>query len=234
MNAESWRRYEPEPREVTALAALLFAEAAVLLAYFETASVSVTAPRYFLYPFVWINAGVLAIWVVRRRRLARPDGTPGGVSGGWPRRRIAGAAVAIGYFLALAWIGGAIAFGDASGIDVHWSLPPGWGPVVVAGIGPFRVAPMPYRIIGYAVLSYLVYAAAIDAEATPLSALVGVFSCVSCTLPVLAVVLSSALGGAAGIASTTAYSYDLATLVYLSALGLLTWRPDVTVLRWLR
>lgn len=244
MNAETWRRYEPEPREVTALAALLFAEAALLVAYLQTTEAAVTAPRYLLYPFAWINAGVLAIWIVRKRSgyrapaSSRPADTAQSAvrSGraGWSRRRIAGLAVAVGYFLTLAWIGGAIAVGDVNGVDVHWDLPPGWGPMVVAGVGPIRIAPIPYRITGYAVLAYLVYVAALDAEATPLSAVVGLFSCVSCTLPVLALILSSTVGGAAGAAASTAYSYDLAMLVYLAALGLLTWRPDVTLLRWLR
>ncbi|AGN00674.1 hypothetical protein L593_03615 [Salinarchaeum sp. Harcht-Bsk1] len=232
MNVERLRRYEPEPREVTALAALLFAEAALLVGYLQTTQATVTAPRYLVYPFAWINAGVLAIWIVRRRRVSRPsnDAQPPGAS----RRRIAGVGVAVGYFLALTWIGGAIAFGDVSGVTVHWDLPPGWGPMVIAGLGPIRIAPIPYRIFGYGVLAYLIYVAALDAEATPLSAIVGVFSCVSCTLPVLALILSSTVGGAAGAAASTAYSYDLAVLVYLAALGLLTWRPDVTLLRWLR
>jgi len=222
VNTSLARWPKPEPRIVAGLAAILTIEALLLLAYLATASVTVTAPRYLLYPFVWINAGLLAIW------MARPELAE------WSRRRWVGVGIGLAYFLALAWIGGAIALGHAHGVRIHWELPPGWGPLVITGIGPFRIAPTPYRIFGYATLAYLVYVAAADADATPVSALVGAFSCVSCTLPVLAVVLSSAVGTAAGLGSVATISYDLSTLVYLSALGLLVWRPDAALLRRLR
>jgi hypothetical protein len=226
VSATVWRRFQPGPRLVLGMAAVLLLETAALGAYLATTNDAVTAPRYLLYPVVWINAGLLAVWWVRR------DGMPS--TGGWSRRRTAAAALGAGYFLVLAWIAGAIARAHVTGVDVHWGLPPGWGPIVVAGLGPVRIAPIPYRIAGYAALAYLVYRTVLDAEASPVSALVGAFSCVSCTLPLLALVLSTALGGAAGVATTTAYSYDLATLVYLAALGLLAWRPDVAVLRRVR
>lgn len=222
MSATALQRFRLPPKLLVGVTALLALEAVALVTYVAATGATFTAPRYVLYPVAWVNAGLLAIWYV------------GPTSGGWTRRRVAGVLVGVAYFLALAWIGGAVAFGDAAGIEVHWSLPPGWGPLVIAGVGPLRIAPTPYRLFGYAALAYLVYAAAADAEATPVNAVLGLFSCVSCTLPVLGIVLSSALGSAAGVGAVSAYSYDLSTLVYLAAIALLAFRPDVALVRRLR
>lgn len=219
--AATWRRLHPVTRGATLLAAALGVETLALLAYLASAPVAVTAPRYLAYPFVWLNAGLLAVWWVR------PN------PGASRRRRGAAAVLAVGYFVALCAIAGSVALAPASGVAVYWLLPPGWGPLVVADVGPLRIAPIPFRVGGYAALAYLAYAALTDTRLTPAGALVGAFSCVSCTLPLAAAVVSGVAGGAAGASTALAYSYDLATGVYLAALALLAWRPTVgLVARW--
>lgn len=218
-------RLRPRRETVGALAALTLAEVAALAVYLAAMPVAVTELRYFLYPFAWLNASALAVWRVSPRVPA----------GEWRRRRLAAAGVGAAYFLVLAAVGGVLAAsGPGTGVTVHWALPPGWGPMVLADAGPVRVAAAPYRVAGYLALAYLVYATLADAEASLAGGVVGLFSCVSCTLPLLAAVVSSLAGGAVAFGSASALSYDLSTAVFLLAVALLAWRPDAALLGRLR
>lgn len=214
-------RLRPRRETVGVLGALTLAELAVLAVYLATMPVAVTEVRYFLYPFVWLNASALALWRV----------TPRPATG---RRRWLAAGVGVAYFLGLATVGGVLAASTASGVTVHWALPPGWGPMVLANVGPVRVAATPYRVAGYLTLAYLVYATLADAETSLAGGFVGLFACVSCTLPLLAAVVSSLAGGAVAFGSAAALSYDLSTAVFLLAVALLAWRPDAALLARLR
>jgi hypothetical protein len=213
----------PVRREtVGVLGALTLTELAVLAAYLATMPVAVTDLRYFLYPFVWLNASALAVWRV----------TPRPANG---RRRRLAVSVGVAYFLALAAVGGVLAAsGPGTGLTVHWALPPGWGPMVLADVGPVRVAASPYRVAGYLALAYLVYATLADAETALAGGVLGLFACVSCALPLAAAVASSLAGGAVAFGSASALSYDLSTAVFLLAVALLAWRPDAALFRRLR
>lgn len=210
------RRVRPRPETAAVFVALCVAEAAALAAYLTATPNSVTAPRYVLYPFVWVNAAVLAVWRT----------TP--AAGVGRRRRVLAAGVGGAYFLVLAWTSGLLgAAGADAGLTVYWGLPPGWGPLVVWTAGPLRVAPTPYVTAGYLALAYLAYAAVLDADASLTGLAAGALSCVSCTLPVLAALASAVTGGVAAVgAAAAAASYDLSTAVYLVAVALLVWRPD--------
>jgi len=220
--AGAWRRVRPRPETAAVFVGLCVLEGAALAAYLATTPADVTAPRYLLYPFAWVNVAVLAVW--------RTEVTPGG-----RRRRLLAAAAGVAYFLVLAWVGGVVAPShSAGGVTVYWQLPPGWGPLVVADLGPLRVAPTPYLVGGYVALAYLVAATVVDAAASPAGALAGAFSCVSCALPVVAAVASSVTGGAVAVGAASAWSYDLSTAAFLLAVGLLVWRPDAAALARLR
>ncbi len=87
---------------------------------------------------------------------------------------------------------------------------------------------MPARVVGYLALGYLVYATVIDAAGAAVSGIVGLFSCVSCSWPILASLLSGvAGGGSALVAATFDFSYDISTVVFLVTVALLYWRPLV-------
>ncbi|MDH5018980.1 DUF7546 family protein [Halobacterium rubrum] len=214
-------RVRPRRETVGVLATLALAEIAALAAYLAAMPVAVDELRYFLYPFVWLNASVLAVWRV----------TPRPANG---RRRRLAAGVAAAYFLVLAAVGGILAASNGSGVTVYWALPPGWGPMMLAHVGPVRVAAAPYRVAGYLALAYLVYATLADAETSLAGGFVGLFSCVSCTLPLLAAVVSSLAGGAVAFGTASALSYDLSTAVFVLAVALLAWRPDAALLGRLR
>lgn len=192
---------------------LLAVELALLGAYLLRTDWAVLAPRYLLYPLVWVTVGVLA--AVRT-----------GPVGGPRRSRLLAAGLAAGYLLVLLWVDGSVSLhGTGTGFRVAW-LPPGWGPAVLYGGDRLSLALFPYRVIGYAALAYLLYATVATASRAALGGLVGLVSCVSCTLPVVAALLSGLVGGsAAATAAANAWSYDLSTVVFLLAVALLYWRP---------
>jgi hypothetical protein len=200
--------------------ALVACELLLLGVYFALSSRTVLAPRYVLYPFVWLNAAVLAALVVD------PPRARGG-------RRLLALGVAVAYFVVVAWLDGTVGPGTGSGTLRVLSLPPGWGPGLLYD-GPLRVVLLPFKAVGYAVLAYLVYGLVVDAAGSGLlGGAVGLFSCVSCTLPLAAALVSGLVGGTVGLTATTtavgAWSYDLSTLAYVLAVGLLAWRPTVDV-----
>jgi len=211
-------RVRPRGETLRYGAAVVAAEALLVAGYFAISPSTLVGPgavRFLIYPFVWINVG---IWAILRT-------TPAPTT--LRRRRLAGA-LAAGYFLVLAYAGGLVAFGHGpvGGIDVSvFSVPPGWGPVL-AYSGPFiQLSILPFKLVGYVALAYLVYATTIDAAGTAVGGVLGVLSCVSCTWPVLAS-LATGLGGANGPAAAVyARSYGLSTVVFVVTVALLYWRP---------
>jgi len=197
-------------------------------AYLLATDVTVTEWRYFLYPFVWINLSAWAL--VRTNPVA-----------GSARARYVGGAVAVGYLLVLAYVGGllsqgvgfhhppgaAVADHHALGWRLAW-LPPGWGPALIYSGMTVQLTLMPYKVVGYLTLAYLVYATVIDAAGSAVSGLVGLVSCVSCTWPVLASVAGAVAGsGTAVAAAASEWSYMLGTVAFAVTVGLLLWRPTI-------
>jgi hypothetical protein len=207
----------PDLRRVTRLGVgVVAAELLLLVAYALGTPGRITSLRYALYPFVWVNVGLLGVWWV-----APPAHTP--------RRGAVAAAVAALYVGVLALLTGLVAVypPDAgplvSGLQVTLS-PPGWGPRVAYVAETFHVYFVPYRVVGYLSLGYLVYVAVLDAMRAALPAAVGVGSCVGCTLPLAAPGL---VGVPAGVgAAVTGLTVDVSTALFCVAVGVLVWRPD--------
>jgi hypothetical protein len=202
---------------VLVLAGLFVAEVLVLVGYLGLTSTQLTAVRYALYPFVWINAGVVAVWRTRPAPASE-------------RRRSIAVVIGVAYLGILAVAGGLVGFGAGApvGVSVLTNGSPGYAPTLVLGTDVLTLRLVPYRVIGYLALAYLVYATVLDAAGSAISGVVGLFSCVSCTWPVAASVASSlvgALGGSAAAAAVSAYSLDISLVVFLSAVALLYWRP---------
>ncbi|PSQ42011.1 hypothetical protein BRD17_09855, partial [Halobacteriales archaeon SW_7_68_16] len=104
-------------------------------------------------------------------------------------------------------------------------LPPGIGPAPIYEGLYVQFAFLPYRVVGYLALARLVYATLVDTATSALGGVVGLFSCVSCTWPIVA----SLIGGAAGASTLTAAvstgSYVLSTVVFVATVVVLRWRP---------
>lgn len=197
------------PKARAALGLLVTIEALTCAWYVVTAGSSILEPRYLIYPYVWISVGALAI--------ARAWPVTGSL-----RRRVTAGGVAVGYLGVLLVADGVVATSTTPlSITVSW-LPPGWGPAVLATGAGIRIAILPFKLVGIVTLTYLVYARLVDAAAAATSAIVGVFSCVSCTYPILAALFAGGFGG--GLVATIAqsrFAYDASTLVFLVTVVLL-------------
>ncbi|MFC7172442.1 hypothetical protein ACFQL0_01735 [Haloplanus litoreus] len=153
------------------------AELALVTAYLAVTDVVVTEPRYVVYPFVWINVGV---WAMLRMETPSVD----------RRQRAVALGMAGGYLLLLFWAGGVLLFGLSGPLpggavaSVHWNIP-GWGPAVVYGTPRLRLSVVPFKVVGYVAMTYLVYARLLDATRAVLSGALGLLSCVGCTFSIL-------------------------------------------------
>jgi hypothetical protein len=201
---------------------LIHTELLLTLAYLARPDVTPTAIRYYVYPFVWINVG---IWAVVRTY--RAVGTGGSASASSRHRRTVAGALAAGYFLVLAYAGGLVGPGlgeFATGFRIA-TLSPGFGPALIYGGETVRLTLLPFKLIGYLALAYLVYATVLDAARSAVGGALGLLSCVSCTWPVLASLVGGTLGGGAAAGAVMSQSYGLSTAVFVLTVGLLYWRP---------
>ncbi|MEF8791285.1 MAG: hypothetical protein V5A61_14265 [Haloarculaceae archaeon] len=206
-------------------AALLNAELLLVLGYLAVVGPEVTRPLFYLYPFVWINAAAYALW-----RTELPSAPV--------RRKLAAGAVALLYLGVLSYVGGLFGFGSGGapvGLRLELTaLPPGWSPALIYAGTSLQFALLPFKILGYIALAYLLYATLLDAAAGLVGGALGLFSCVSCTLPVIAGVLSGFVGGAGAVAAAAyGQSYALSTVVFVLTVALLLWRPTAADLRGL-
>jgi hypothetical protein len=183
-----------------------------------TSATSWQGVAQYVYPLVWINVGLLAIVATD------PPPVP-------TKQRRRALAVGAAYFLVLAAIGGLIRPGTPSApayfqLNVL-QLPPGWNPMVAYFGDWISITLIPYKLVGYGALAYLVYVMVLDASGLALGSLTGLFSCVSCVLGILVPTVSSLLGGtAAVVGQLVPESYGAATVVYRVSIGLLYWRPS--------
>jgi hypothetical protein len=217
----------PTPVQILLVAVAL--EAVLVVGYFLATPARVNTPRYVIYPFVWINA---VVWAAAKTEIPRASRRAHLVAGG----------VAVAYFLLLAnWAGlfGLTGGGHHGVLDGILGLSigsgsPGWARVrfitrVVA------ISFIPYRVIGYLGLAYLVYVAVLDVTGAALSGAVGLLSCLSCSFPILASFATGLFGGSVTLMSTVyAYSVDLSTLAFLLSVALLYYRPGFGAVRRLR
>lgn len=206
-------------RDVRILAVVVAVELLLLALYVAATPAELTSVRYALYPFVWINVGV---WVALR---TDPPPATG-------RRRLAAGAIAGLYLLVLCWLAGLVGFASAPeglvGISVGYGSP-GWERIRLVTAGAY-VTFIPYRVVGYLALSYLVYVTVLDAAGAAVSGAVGFVSCLSCSFPILGSLSAGLFGGSAAVTGALyAYSVDISTGVFLLAVALLYYRPGFRV-----
>lgn len=191
-------------------AGIVITEVFLVTAYLGLTSTGVTQPRYVIYPFIWINVGLLAIYM-------------GAPRAGNRRHQLVGIGIAGGYYILLLAVAGNIIFGTwvEPSASIIWATP-GWGPVLNGSIPGFEVHLIPYEVIGYAGLAYLLYANVLDVSRGLLSGVLGVVTCVSCSMPLWGPILGFIGGGAVGLSTfATTYAYDLGTGIFLVTMGLL-------------
>ncbi|XGI83955.1 hypothetical protein ACEU6E_01530 [Halorutilales archaeon Cl-col2-1] len=194
-------------------ALIVAVEILLLVAYYSLPGNRLTTVRHSLYPFIWINVGA---WAVIRTQPRATDS----------RLRYFSAGVSVVYFVLLIYFGGLMGFNAVDdGFSIKW-LSPGWGPALYYSGETFWINLIPFKTFGYAALSYLVYSTVLDASKSVFSGVVGLFSCVSCTWPIFTAAVTSALGSGSALTTTIySWSYGLSTLVFLTAVALLYWKP---------
>ncbi|WP_255149867.1 DUF7546 family protein [Halorarius halobius] len=204
------------PVAVLAVVAVVAVELFALWLYLRAGDVAVTEPRYLLYPLVWVNAGVAAV------ALTRPSSRS-------PRVRLLAASVAGLYLVGLLVLDGSVGLAGGEGGPLRVvPLPPGWGPALVGSTAGVTVTLFPFKLVGYAALSYLLYGLVLDAARAALGGALGVVSCVGCAAPGIGGVVAAVAGGSAGAGVArvaTSLAYDLSTVVFLVTLLVLYVRP---------
>lgn len=221
MNAiESATRRIFDNRTLAVLVAIFWFEMVLLVGYVLYAPVRITDPQILVYPLVWINVSLFALW-----QTDSPTSST--------RIRYFAGLLGLGYFILLVYLGGLISPGSVFGGHAHtrglriaWPLPPGWGPAIRFSGSLVGLSIIPYKVLGYATLAYLVFVTILDTARGAWAGVLGVFSCVSCTWPLLGTILAGTLGSSsAAVVFATEQPFWASTLVFISAIGLLLWRP---------
>jgi len=220
-----WRERVPEGRSLALWAIVLNTELLLVMLYLLLVQGAATNLFLLAFPLVWLNvAGLVLLYV-------RPAPTSA-------RRRAVAGAVALGYGLLLAYVGGLFGLGGVgTGLRVVLAAPPGFAPTIIYSGSPLAVVLEPWKVAGYLALSYLVYVTVVDASGGLAGGVLGLFSCVSCVLPIVASAVGGAIGaGGALYQAAMGQSYGLSTVVFLVSVALLyaVHRFDVTVVSWLR
>ncbi|WP_445677846.1 DUF7546 family protein [Salinarchaeum laminariae] len=214
----------PRPRRSTVVWGLVLVnvEALFVLTYLAITGRSPDL-AFLLFPFVWINVGLWALI-----RTDPPEAKP--------RRKRFAIVLAALYFVALGFLSNMFAPGAAFGSNtpalgfdfvMYGPQPPGWSPYALYNGDLIHVSLMPPYVIGFAALSYLVYATLLDAASLATVGLVGLFSCVSCTMPLVAAVITGAVGASSGglLAVVAPIAYEGGMVLYVVTVALLYWRP---------
>jgi hypothetical protein len=218
-------RLKPDRDTLLWVGLVVNTELILTFAYLLLADVTVTEWRYLVFPFVWIN---LSVWALARTKPSTDS----------RRTRLVGGAIAVGYFLLLAYAGGLLKPGMLffdhagdhtmiTGFRISW-LPPGWGPAVLYSGDFVRLSLMPYKLVGYLTLAYLVYDTVLETAGSAVSGLLGLVSCVSCAWPVVATLAAGLAGsGTAVAAAASEWSYTIGTVAFAVTVLLLRWRPSI-------
>jgi hypothetical protein len=222
-----WREVsDPRYRALFLFNVLVAIQVIAALVYGVVFEVTPTRVTTFLLPFVWIAVSALAVWWTDTADRE-------------PRLRLLAGAIAAGYLLIFLYLSGTIgtapdqfdAVTGAFGVGVEFERTLGWGPVIFYG-GEFLGARIhPYQVIGYAALSYLIYAAVLDSVRSASAGLVGVALCPACALAAVSPVVAGLAGTASAFALFFQYNYEIATVIFVGAMGLLYWRPSIATLR---
>ena len=193
-----------------AVATAIVATVALLTAiatYLRLTDAVITTGRSLSYPVVWIVTSLTAaVWIGLTVR-GRP-------------RRWRGIAIGGGYTLVIGWLTGLL--GATTGgfpLRVH-AAPPGWGPIILYDSGLLRLSIIPFKLIAYLALGYVIYALVAAHRGSIRAAAVGVFSCVSCTGPLLVAIIG-AVGGTQATTAVATAGYDIATVALVATFGLL-------------
>ncbi len=224
---EHWSRtYRSQLWTLAAINALVAVQVLAAVLYGLVFGTSLLSLHVFLLPFVWITVSVVTIWYTDP------------VSRGWKPTAFAGA-VAVGYLSLFLWLSGTIGFTPSQlepvtgslgfGVDAGRSF--GWGPIIYYSGEWIGARLIPYQLIGYVSLSYMVYLAVLDVTRSAGAGTIGLILCPGCA----AAAFVPAFGGIAGVSAALTiflqFSYEIATVMFVVAMGWLYYQPSIRTVR---
>ncbi len=192
---------------------IVFIELVIVWIYFLLSSSQPTDLRYLAYPFIWINTSV---WVVYKTEHISSENK---------YITVLVLFISIFYFLVLLYIPGLIGFSTQKSTEgLYLSIvTPGWGPIISYTGNLIQFTIIPFQVIGYLSISYLIYISLLNTtKSSIVGGLLGLFTCVGCVTPIFASLLGF-LGGGLTSLTTSAYSfsYDIGTIIFLITIWLL-------------
>ena len=177
------------------------------VAYLTRVDPTLTGYGTLIYPAVWIAVSLgSAVWIGRTVD-ARP-------------RRLLGTVIGSGYTLLLFWLTGLLRIqAGPSSLQIHPAIP-GWGPILRYGVGSIHVTLVPFKLVTYLALGYVLSVLVASQRGSLRPAILGLVSCVSCTAPLL-IALAGISGGLQAATVVASAGYDIATLALVVTCGLL-------------
>lgn len=217
--------FSPYLRPLTVFNLLFTVQLIAAIVYGIVFEVPVSSFRRFLIPFVWITISIMAVWYIKPASQNL-------------KYTLLGATISAGYFLLILYLAGMIGHPTtsldpvtgSSGIGVEWQRSLGWGPVVLYSGKWFAATLIPYQLVGYLALAYLIYAAVLDITKSAAAGIIGLVPCPGCAAPLLAPLLAGAAGTSSAFVLLLAYTYEIATVFFVGAVALLYWRPTAETL----
>ena len=196
-------------------------EFSLTLVYLLYSGVILTDPLILLYPFLWINSSIFVLLLILPTNVPIP-------------RRLPALFLGFLYFVVLAYLSSILdpghifhnhtSFDHDFGLRVAFaSMPPGWAPSIFYRGNLISIYALFFELIGYISLSYLFYRSVLSFDRFAFSGAIGVFSCVSCTWPLIGTYLASISGSSLPLFLSTHQSYGFSTLIFITALSLLFW-----------
>lgn len=224
---ERWSRtYRSQLWTLAAVNALVALQVLVAVLYGLVFGTSLLSLHIFLLPFVWTTVSAVTLWYTEP------------VSRGSKPTAFAGA-VAVGYLSLFLWLSGTIGFTPSQlepvtgplgfGFDAGRSF--GWGPILYYSGEWVGARIIPYQLIGYLSLSYMVYLAVLDVTRSASAGTIGLVLCPGCA----AAAFVPAFGGIAGVSAALSvflqFSYEIATVMFVVAMGWLYYQPSLETVR---
>lgn len=224
---DHWRRDDRIPLQAIILFNVLFAiQLLAAVIYGVVFQIPPLTLHIFLLPFVWITVSVLAVWYT----------TP---SEAEPRRKLFAGTISGGFLLVFLYLSGTVGtstevFEQVTGpsaITVTADRSLGWSPILFYSGEWFALRVIPYQLIGYVALSYLIYAAILDITRSAKAGLLGLALCPGCSAALLAPVLASVAGISSAFALFVRYTYEISTVLFVFAVAFIYWEPSLAKLR---
>lgn len=180
---------------------------------------------YFFIPFIWTTVSIWVIWHTRPAQARRLF-------------QILAAVISFAYLLILLYLTGILGpsvqhlsqLTGPHGVGLTWGRSLGWSPVLIYTGEWITLTLVPYQTIGLIALSYLVYDALLDFARSAIGGIVGIAACPACVGPLFAPLLLGGSSGSSLVLLLGVYGYEIATVLFIIAVGILYYRRWVSKL----